>query len=332
MLYVDIPTPEDINSLYSHRGDACVSVYLPTTPVTQEAQADRITLKNLAKAATQQLVAAGADGAQIASVSEQFDDLIDDDEFWRFQARSLAIFATPQKMRTFRVPNALETLVQVSDRFHVKPLLRSISFPNTCYVLALAQKSVRVIEVSSDLPVERISIEGMPEGAGRAVQGIGEISYWPSGRIHGAEGQKVLLRQFARRVDNALRTIVTGSNAPLILAAAEPMASIYRSVNSCSRLAEETIAGSPEGLTDAELGERARTVLDGIYRRQVAAWRDLFADRESEGRATTDIAQAARAATMGAVECVLIDIDAVVLGDIDDRGGHRFRRRWPNQL
>jgi hypothetical protein len=65
--------------------------------------------------------------------------LIDDNEFWRFQAHSLAIFATPENMRTFRVPNALEPLVIVSDRFHMKPLLRSVSFPRSCYVLALAQ-------------------------------------------------------------------------------------------------------------------------------------------------------------------------------------------------
>ena len=32
MLYVDIPTSEDIAALACHRGDACVSIYLPTTP------------------------------------------------------------------------------------------------------------------------------------------------------------------------------------------------------------------------------------------------------------------------------------------------------------
>jgi len=44
--------------------------------------------------------------------------------------------------------------------------------------------------------------------------------YWPSGRIQAAEGQKVLLRQFARQVDKALRPVVTGSGVPLVLAAA----------------------------------------------------------------------------------------------------------------
>ena len=112
----------------------------------------------------------------------------------------------------------------------MKPLLRSVSFPQSCYVLALAQKSVRIVEVSPDLPSTVIHVEGMPEDAGRAVQGAGEASDWPrsprprlrasvgargaggyspSGRIQAAEGQKVLLRQFARQVDKALRPLIT---------------------------------------------------------------------------------------------------------------------------
>ena len=183
---------------------------------------------------------------------------------------------------------------------------------------------MRLIEVSPDLPPVTVTVADMPQDAGRAVRGAGEIDHWPSGRIQGAEGQKVLLRQFARNVDKALRPLLTGSDVPLILAAAEPLASIYRSVNSYSQLAKATIAGSPEAMTDAQLDERARTVLDGLYRDEVADWRRLFEARENQGRATTDIAQAARAATMGAVESMLADIDQVIPGRIDDAGGVTF--------
>jgi len=324
VLYVDIPALADIRALASYRGSICVSIFLPTTPVTQQAQADRTALKNLAKEAVKQLQSDGAEKQKIAAIAEQLDDLMDDDEFWRFQAHSLSIFVTPENMRTFRVPNALRPLVQVSDRFHVKPLLRSVSFAQFCYVLALAQKSVRMIEVSPDLPSQTVRVEGMPENAGRAVQGVGKIDHWPSGRIQGAEGQKVLLRQFARKVDRALRPLLTGNDIPLVLAAAEPLASIYRSVNTYMRLAESTIEGSPEGLTDAQLGERARTILDGIYRDELASWRGLFEARVAEGRATTDIAHAARAATRGAVDSILVNIDEAIPGRVDDRGHIAF--------
>ena len=64
----------------------------------------------------------------MAAVAEQLDDLVDDDEFWRFQANSLAIFVTPENTQTFRVPNAFEPMVVVSNRFHVKPLFERSVF------------------------------------------------------------------------------------------------------------------------------------------------------------------------------------------------------------
>jgi hypothetical protein len=324
VLYVDIPTSADILALTSHQGEACVSIYFRTTPVTQETRGDRIELKNLAKQAVHRLHVAGADKLSVAAVAEQLDDLVDDDEFWRFQANSLAIFITPENTRTFRVPNALEPMVVVSTRFHVKPLFRAVSFSQTCYVLALAQRSVRLLEVSPDLPTAPVAIESLPKDAGRALRGVGMIDRWPSGRIHAAEGQKVLLRQFVREVDKALRPLLAGSDIPLILAAAEPLTSIYRSVNTYSHLANAVIEGNPELMSDGQLGERARTVLDGIYREEIAAWRSLFEERANQGRATTDISQAARAATFGAVQTLLVDIDEIIPGQLDPSGAVIF--------
>ena len=319
MLYVDIPTSADILALTSHRGEACVSVYLRTTPITRDTMGDRIELKNLAKQAVHQLHLAGED-KQAMAVAEQLDDLVDDDEFWRFQANSLAIFVTPENAQTFRIPNAFKSMVVVSNRFHVKPLFRTVSFSQTCYVLALAQRSVRLVEVSPDLPTVPVTIESLPEDAGRAIRGVGLIDHWPSGRLQAAEGQKVLLRQFARLVDKAIRPLLAGSEIPLVLASAEPLTSIYRSVNTYSRLAKGMIEGNPKSMSDGQLGDRARAVLDEIYRDEVTAWRGLFEERSNQGRATTDIAQAARAATFGAVQSLLVDIDEVIPGQID-RGG-----------
>lgn len=324
MLHVDIPSAADLTTLASRRGDICVSIYLRTTPVTQEATGDRIELKNLAKDAVNRLEEKSADRRRVVALSEQLDDLVDDDDFWRFQARSLAIFATPDNINTFRVPNALAPLVVVSDRFHLKPLLRAVTFPNVAYVLALAEGSVRFVEVFAELPAVSVKVDGMPRDAGSAVGRSSVNDRSPSGRLQGSEGQKVLLRQFARKVDHALRGLISGSDIPLILAATEPLASIYRSVNTYPRLAEATIEGSPGGLTNDQLGERSRTVLDGLYRDELATLRTLFETRENQGRATTDVVQAARAATFGAVAVLLVDIDEIIPGTVDDDGTVSF--------
>jgi hypothetical protein len=47
----------------------------------------------------------------------------------------------------------------------------------------------------------------------------------------------------------------------------------------------------------------------------------VYALRENSGRATKDIAQAARAATHGAIATLLVDIDSTVPGIIDEETG-----------
>jgi len=321
MLYVDIPSQADIKALAAERDDICVSIYLPTTPVTQEVKGDRIELKNLAKEVARQLEAAGADKRRVTALSEHLDDLVDDDEFWRYQAHSLAVLATPDHVQTFRLPNAFQSIVEVSDRFHLKPLIRTVTFPNSCFVLALAEGSVRLVQVSADLPAEDVKVAGLPKDAASAVRRSTVNDRSPKRRLEGSEGQKVLLRQYARQVDHALRGLLTGSDLPLVLASTEPLLSIYRSINSYAHLAAGTIDGSPGETTDAQLAQRARTVLDGLYRDEIAAWQQQFSLRQGDHRAITDIAQAARAATYGAVESMLVDIDEVVPGSIDETTG-----------
>src|SRR5262249_37529941 len=197
--YVDVPTAAELKGLAAHRDDPCVSIYLPTTPVTPDTDANRIELKNLGKEALRELAEAGTDKRRVAPGAEHIDDLVDDDEFWRFQARSLAVLPTPDPVHTFRTPNALSPVVVVSDRFHLQPLLRAATFPNSGYVLALAEGAVRLVEVSADLPATTVKVRGMPDDAASAARKSTLNDRSRSGRIQGSEGQKVPLRQYARK-------------------------------------------------------------------------------------------------------------------------------------
>jgi hypothetical protein len=319
--HIDIPTRPEIAALLDERDPASVSIYLPTSPLPQDADADRIEFKNLATAAVGQLEAAGADRATVAGVREHVDDLLDDDAFWTRMAASLAAFVTPSGVRTFRLPNRLTSMVEVSDRMHLKPLLRSVTFPQTAVVLALAQGSVRLIEVAREMPPEEIPVADLPTDVASAVRKASITDRTAVGRIQGSEGQKVRMRQFARLVDRAVRPVVAGLGVPMILAGAEPFASIYRSVNSYPGLAEEGIAGNPEGMTDLQLADAARGVLDRLYAQELADVRELFETRVSQGRGATDLSDIARAATYGAVDTLLADIDEAVPGFVDEESG-----------
>jgi Bacterial archaeo-eukaryotic release factor family 11 len=319
-LHTDIPTRADVDRLLASRHPASVSLYLPTDPAGS-GQAERIELGNLATEARRQLEAAEAPKADVEAISEALAELAGDDAFWRYQGRSLAVLVTPDGLTSFRLPNRLVALAEVSDRFHVKPLLRAITFPQVAYVLALAQGSVRVIEALPEGAPFEVSVAGLPSDAASAVGMESIADRAPRGGLQGAEGQKVRLRQYARQVDRALRPFLRAQDVPLILAAAEPIDSIYRSVNTYPRLASEGIAGNPETTSDAELVDRARGVLDGLYAQELRELRDLYDQRGSQGRAAADVADVAHAATIGAVDTVFVDIDETVPGSIDNETG-----------
>lgn len=320
-LYIDVPTPDELARLLGTRRDGCVSIYVPTSPLTQEADAGRIGFKNLAAAASEQLTEGGADKAQANATAEALEDLADDELFWARQAHSLAVFATEEGARAFRLPNRLTATVEVSDRFHVKPLLRAVTFPQAAFVLALSQNGARLLEVAPDVAPEEVAVPGMPAHAEAAVgkASVGHRSAYR--RIQGDEGKKVRLRQYARRVEEALRPVLSGRRRPLILAATEPLGSIFRGVCTFPHLAEEVIGGNPDEVPDAELASRSREVLDGIYAAELAEVRGLYEQRVPQGRASDEITTIARAATAGAVDTVFVDIDETVPGRLDPETG-----------
>jgi hypothetical protein len=321
MLYLDIPTLDQLKSVAQIRTDACVSLYVATTPLSQDTQASRIELRNLFGNATAQLSEVSFDKRRLASLSDLVQDLIDDDEFWRFQANSLAILVTPDHIQTFRLANRLSSMVQVSDRFHLKPLLRAISFPHAGFVLALSQNGARLIEFAADSPPMQVPVDDMPRDAASAAGRSSINDRSPSGRIQGSEGKNVRLVQYARKVDSALRPVLAGQPIPLLLAAAEPLASIFRSVTSASTLVADGVSGNSDHMTDAELVAGARPLLNQLYAQQLADFRALYEARLKDQRATADLSQAAWAVTHGAIDSLLVDIDAVIPGALDESTG-----------
>lgn len=321
MLHIDLPTRPEILKLAETRGGPCVTIYLATTPLTEATPKDRIDLKNLLKEAIAQLDAAGTAKRSIWPIDAAVTDLIEDDAFWVTQANALAIFVTPDQIRTFRLPNKLHSQVEVSDRFHIKPLLRAVTFPHNAYVLAVGMGAVRLIEVSADLPPYVVPVPGLPRDMADALGRRSHTERSGQGKSGEITSENALLTRYARSIDAALRPILTGQEIPLIVAAAEPMSSVFRAVSSYAHTASQTIGGSPDGTPDHELAAAARTVLDGIYVAEIAAIRDLYATREMQGRATSDIAGAARAATFGAIDTLLVDIEEVVIGTVSDDDG-----------
>ncbi|WP_067710478.1 baeRF11 domain-containing protein [Nocardia yamanashiensis] len=315
MLHTDIPTHSEILALARQTGPWCVTVYTPTEVDTPTPDRNRVAVENQVK----QALDAVEDKEARAALAEEFADLLEDEDYWRFQSRTLAIFATPEQLITYRVPNRLEPATTVGGKFLVKPLLRTVTFPQAAYVLALSENAVRLVEITADQPAQDAPVPGLPANM-QAYLELPPLGRNPHGRLQGSEGRKVRVRQYCRAVDQALRSVLTGLDIPLILAATEPTASLFRSVNTYPHLLDEGISGNPERLSDAELADQSRALLDKHYAAELAELRGEFEQRRSDGRGVIELSDIARAATYGIVHALFVDIDAAVPGGLADDG------------
>jgi hypothetical protein len=319
--HIDVPSQNDIKQLMGVRADACASIYLPTSQLPTESEANRIEFKTLASTAVERLKSSGADKHNIAAIHEALQELDEDEAFWLRQARSLAVFATPDSLRTFRLPNNLTELVEVSDRLLVKPLLRTVTFPQAAYVLALSVNAARLLVISPDDDPVTIDVPNMPADATTAVGLDSLTDNDPRSRTQGDAGRKMRLRQYAHQVDRALRPVIGASDLPLILASTQPLESIFRATTHYPRLAPVNIEGNPDERTDAQLADAARKVLDVVYAGKIDQLKETYEARAGKDRATTDLQRIAKAATFGAVDVLLVDVDMSIDGTVDEESG-----------
>jgi hypothetical protein len=314
---IDIPSRRQLDRLMAIEGEPVVSLYF-ANEFRGDSQRARAALERAIGEATRAVRDASDPEAARVVEEELMETALDED--WPLGARTLALFATPYLSAEFRLANELPSRVYVSSHARVAPLLRSVSLPQSAFVLALAHGSARLLQLGPESPARELAVNDLPSDAASAAgrASLGDRS--PKGRVQGSEGLKMRLRQYARKVDRAIAPVLAGSGAPLVLAAAEPIASIYRSVCSYPELCDVGIAGNPERLTDAEMEEAARVVVDDLNRMHVRALASLLAERRGAERTAEDPALAAVAAERGAVETLLFNLD-VSLDDAPPAAG-----------
>lgn len=319
-MYVDLPSEAEVRSLLETVGTRCVSIYMPATPQPDDADAERIGFKNLVSSAVEQLQAADADKRELAAFTEALTEIGEDPSFWRYQANSLAVFATLDDVHVYRLASRLEAHAVVADRFFLKPLLRAVTFPSAGFVLALAQGSVRLFEFGGDYGPHEVEVADLPASVDEFAKTVPGADSGNAFGVQSPEGQRSLLRKYARQVDRAVRAALRGHELPVVLYAANPLASTFRSVSTLPTLAAEGIDASPERLPGHELVAAARDVLDRVYAAELAKLVERFELRAGQGRTATDLADVARAATYGAIDVLIVDIDNALTGTVGDEG------------
>lgn len=317
MPHKDIPTRQDIEALAAVREPHSISMYVPTGPLPSDSEKAKIELKNLTRDVVTQLTEAGVAKDAIAQVQDRIDALLEDTLFWTYQSQSLAIFLGNGLFQTYRLPNHFQATVDVADRFYIKPLMRTITFPQSAFVLALAQKSVRLVRVTAAEEAQVVDVLGLPTDLESFIGAdMPERQKYDRGTLD----MSVRVQQFAAGINKAVYPVVRDTKLPLILAAAEPLTSAYRKSNSYRYLTDQVIAGNPEALTNEQLATHARPILDELYSAEIADVVENFRAKQAQLLGSTDLEIVARGASLYAIDTVLVDFDHRLPGSIDEVG------------
>jgi len=321
MRNIDLPTRDELIRIAGIREPGSVTIYVPTSAELNESDQARIEVKSRLREAVAQLEAASTDAAVVDSITNAVDELLTDGDFWHRQSHSLAIFVNRSTLSTFRVGDNLVGLTGVSDRFLITPLLRAATFGHSAFVLALSQNAVRLIDISPALVASEVLVPGLPRDLKSTVALDLTNDRDTLAHLRMSEDPKVRMKEFSQAIDRALRPVLAQSDRPVVLAADEPLASIFRSVSSSPRLVEPAIGGNPEERSADELAAMAASILDVVHTKELATQVTRFEEASSPDLTDSTLEGVAVAATSKAIDTLFVDIDQHIPGYVDELSG-----------
>lgn len=329
-----------VQQLIEDRGSPRVSIFLPTHERGAETQQDPIRLDNLLDEAERSLKD-GENGREAGVILAPARDLLKDESFWKHQAHGLAVFLSPDEMRLYRLPIELRERVVVAERFHVKPLLPLLTGDGRFLILALSQARVRLFEASRD-SIRPLDLHDVPaslrdavgydweerslqfHAANRGTRADVGTGAGPGVIFHGqgssADDTKPEVRKYLQAVDRGILRLLQDRSRPLVLAAVEWVASMFRDISKYPNVMKGVVDGNPDRSTPEELREEAWKIVEPQFR----AARDTATSRYRElgggngGLTSDEVADILPAAFAGRVRTLFVARDVERWGRYDE--------------
>ena len=316
---MDILDAHDLLRLADQRGGTRISLFLPTQRSGSQTERNRIRLKNQLRHAHHALRTDGMPTGQIDAMLAPGHRLLDLVGLWHQPSDGLAVFLGPDGHHCLRVPLRLPELVTIGDRFMVRPLLPLLNAGGHFYVLALSQDEIQLFH-GTPLGLDQVQLDGLPLAVWLTMpRRRPQVHAFLAGRggtggramFHGADDYDVkpLILQHFRRVDHALRDLLAGDPAPVVLAGVRYLQAIYHQANTHPQLLPAGIDGSPRDASPDQLHRRAWALVEPLLRGQETAAATGYRALQGTGRTSNTPYEVFVAAQQGRVETLFLSTD-----------------------
>ena len=329
----DLIQEEDRKKLLDSADPYSLSIFMPTHVHGEEVlqKQDAKFLDSELRKIRKELESLSLDPAAIDDRLRPIAELVKDGAFWRKQSDGLAIFASGDWFKTFRLPISFTPTHYIGSGFYLVPLVRELNGSNPFYLLSLELENIRLFR-GSRFGLDEIPLEGhIPErledrvGYDFEQKGLQARSQSPGSGKSGYHGhaesdwdRKDEILRYFRSIDKGLVPLMD-TKLPLIIASQEYLAAMFREVSSFANIQEEVLVTNLSEASLAKFHEDAMEILQPLLEAGLKEkWAD-FSQLHGTGRATAQLDAILSAGVAGRIDTLFLARGAELWGTFDDQ-------------
>lgn len=336
-----LPTAENLDSLFRHRGNRCLSIYLPIHVEPPASEQNPIRLRNLLAKAREILDSNDVPAAETDELFAPFDQMIENPETLLANAETLAFFVSDDTATSVTLPFRVSATIHVADRFLIKPLVKLRQENPTYTALCLARGEVRVLR-GTRTHIERISVPGMPEeiedvtrldDPEKSLQHHASDTTTVKGgpgsalfaQFHGqglpSDYERSQIERFLREVGKSLDAHLSGDSDPLLIFGVEQNLGLLKALHEIDNRIVLEKQQDPQNWTDEDVRKEAWKLLQPECEKMLVEKLNLLEAARSQDETIDDVSEAALAASTGRLNLVAVAVDTEKPGTCDAESG-----------
>jgi hypothetical protein len=279
-----------------------------------------VRLKNAIRGVQKQLAEFGTDDENAASLMAPLQEFATTAETNHVWGPSIILFRSPDLFQYYMLRGPVREQHTVADHFQVRPLLAAMTHEMRFHLLSLSRRHVRLFhctqfhaeQAAAHLPqdfdvwLNTRQPDHVLDNRSSAGPSSGKTRGVLFGTSTDRDRDHAYVTHFLAAVEKAVAAHLRNHPAPLVLAGVEYELAIYRRLNSYRRTLEQAIEGSPDGMTDQALHERAMQVVLQTPSEPLQQALEDIRTHAGTIRVATDAPTAIQAARLGRVQDFLI--------------------------
>ncbi len=285
----------------------CVSIYLPPQRGSIGRLATERRIEELRRAARDQLVAPpwSLDDASVAALLDPAIQRFDSVE--REPNEGVAIFVTATSTDLVIVPGNTPALVTVAAEPDLLPLVAALAARTEFDLLVLSPDHVQLFRSNARAlqPMARYDLPRSREDARWYEPQEAELDA-PQPEASGRDERSNATWRFIEIVERRLPAAVREGRVPLVVAAVDDDAAVFRLVSSHPKLLTLTALGSPAGVSLARLHDAAADLVMELGCEDHEARRAHFADLARTGRTARKACELRAAVADGRIDTLFV--------------------------